>query len=63
MIDCHFGLGMWIRNEYIYKGGIEYPEEILNKYSGGGNMPFLIHPDNESELVIDAVWEKLNQIG
>ena len=60
-IDLHFGLGMWIRNNWIYPQSQEDVEKLLKQFddSGDEDMPLFIHPDEDSEIIIDAYQEYL----
>ena len=64
-IDLHFGLGMWIRNNWIYPQEQEDVEKLLKQFddSGNGNedMPLFIHPDDYSSTILDAYQEYLKR--
>ena len=50
MIDFHFGLGMWIRNNWLYTGERENVESLLKDL---GEPEFLIG-DMTSSAILDA---------
>jgi hypothetical protein len=50
----HFGLGMWIRNEFGLWGGSRLQEYFLSLG--------VTHPDNMSHVIIDAYWHHLNHV-
>jgi hypothetical protein len=60
-IDLHFGLGMWIRNNWIYPQSQEEVEKLLRQFddSGDEDMPLFIHPDDYSSTILDAYQEYL----
>lgn len=60
-IDLHFGLGMWIRNNWIYPQSQENVEKLLKQFddSGDEDMPLFIHPDDFSSMILDAYQEHL----
>jgi hypothetical protein len=50
----HFGMGMWIRNNY----GLWGKNEALRASCGDARM----HPDNCSGIIIKRLWERLQSI-
>ena len=60
-IVLHFGLGMWIRNNWIYPQSQEEVEKLLRQFddSGDEHMPLFIHPDDYSSTILDAYQEHL----
>ena len=53
LINFHFGLGMFIRNEFgLWAGN----KKLLNS-CGSETM----HPDDASTVITKAVWKKLNE--
>ena len=50
--DMHFGLGLWIRNNWIYKG--LNPEDL-------GMEPFTCFPDMLSNDIIEAFIEYIRK--
>ena len=60
-IELHFGLGMWIRNNWIYPQNQEEVEKLLRQFddSGDEDMPLFIHPDDYSSTILDAYQEYL----
>lgn len=78
MIEFHFGLGLWIRNNWIYGGEkvnlksllIDVGEEVVDITDGfpiEGNEedaePMLIgHPDDFSSIILEAYQKHLKEI-
>lgn len=61
-IDLHFGLGMWIRNNWIYPQSQEDVEKLLKQFDDSGDeddMPLFIHPDDYSSMILDAYQDYL----
>lgn len=60
-IDMHFGLGMWIRNNWIYPQSQEDVEKLLRQFDdeADDDMPLFIHPDDYSSMILDAYQEYL----
>ena len=60
-IDLHFGLGMWIRNNWIYPQSQEDVEKLLRQFDdeADDDMPLFIHPDDYSSMILDAYQEYL----
>ena len=64
LIDCHFALGMWIRNNFgLWQGNKELPVDCGKRQYGHLNLKIEefpeVHPDNVSGIIIEALWEKL----
>jgi hypothetical protein len=53
MIQYHFGLGMWIRNNWGLWGG----SRLAKWFNGQG----IYHPDDMSGIILDSFWRHLNQ--
>jgi hypothetical protein len=49
--DCHFGLGLSIRNEMGLWGGNEELKRDTGEY----------HPDDASGVIVEAAWERLQK--
>ena len=64
-IDLHFGLGMWIRNNWIYPQSQEDVEKLLKQFddSGDDDMPLFMHPDDYSSTILDAYQDYLKHKG
>ena len=64
-IDLHFGLGMWIRNNWIYPQNQEDVEKLLKQFddSGDDDMPLFMHPDDYSSTILDAYQDYLKHKG
>lgn len=62
-IDMHFGLGMWIRNNWIYSQSNESVEALSRKFDDDADddMPLFIHPDDYSSMILDAYQEYLRK--
>lgn len=58
MIDFHFGLGMWIRNNWIYTGDEEDLQSLLKDL---GKSEFLIG-DMASSAILEAYQQYLKRI-
>ena len=59
-LDLHFGLGMWIRNNWIYPQDQEDVEKLLKQFDEGDEcMPLFIHPDDYSSTILDAYQDYL----
>ena len=60
-IDLHFGLGMWIRNNWIYSQEGEAVEALLKEFvdEEDKDMPLFIHPDDYSSTILDTYQEYL----
>ena len=60
-IDMHFGLGMWIRNNWIYPQDQKEVEKLLRQFDDEAedDMPLFIHPDDYSSMILDAYQEYL----
>lgn len=52
-IEAHFGLGMWIRNNWVYGDGSPLASKIMETYWWGD-------ADKISEAIIKALWKVLN---
>ena len=62
-IELHFGLGMWIRNSWIYPQSSEDVEALLKQFDdeADDDMPLFVHPDDYSSMILDAYQEYLKQ--
>ncbi len=68
MSDFHFGLGMWIRNNWIYKGEKENLDALMIDLGvatimGGGEEHFVICPvgDMASSAILEAYQQHLKE--
>jgi hypothetical protein len=52
MIEYHFGLGMWLRNNWSLWGGSQLAEWFKTKG--------VSHPDNMSGVILNSLWRDLN---
>ena len=54
-IDYHFGLGMWIRNNWGLWGGSR-----IQLYMKDRMDRFIVEPDDMSGMILEFYWEWLN---
>ena len=55
LIKCHFSLGAFFRNEFgMWKGNDELLKSCMKKSQ-------LVHPDEVSSIIIEAVWRRLQK--
>lgn len=62
--DLHFGLGTWIRNNWIYQDRYGYGSaffSIESKKTGDLPVVFLMDPDTKSTMIIEEYVEYLKQ--
>jgi len=66
LIEFHFGLGMYIRNRFVY--GSEYKDELIkdafsrNDFSDDNpERRFIIHIDDVSGLIIEELQKRLRE--
>ena len=52
----HLGLGMWIRNNWIYQPWCRLPQELLKL------NPNIVHPDDMSHLILVGYYYYLNNM-
>jgi len=52
LIDCHFGLGMWIRNTYLWQDA-----EIQREFLAAGYW----HVDDMSQVILEIWQEELRR--
>jgi aromatic ring-opening dioxygenase catalytic subunit (LigB family) len=57
LINLHFGLGMAIRNAF----GLHEQGSKLLASCNNNELYNSVHPDDASEVIIDALWLKLTQ--
>ncbi len=55
LIDLHFSLGMAIRNAF----GLHEPESKLLASCNNNELYKSVHPDDASEVIIQALWRRL----
>lgn len=58
LVDFHFSLGMWIRNNWIYTGERENLESLMKEL---GEPEFLIG-DMASSAILDAYQKHLKEL-
>lgn len=64
LFELHFGLGMWIRNNFgFFQGNKELLVDCGKRQYGHLNMKIEgfpeAHPDDVSGIIIEALWERL----
>ena len=57
--QLHFGLGMWIRNNWIYNRTEEETNDFLKQFVDDEEDLFVIHPDDCSDVIIQAYQKYL----
>ena len=57
--QLHFGLGMWIRNNWIYNRTEEETNDFLKQFVDDEEDLFMIHPDDCSDVIIQAYQKYL----
>lgn len=62
--DLHFGLGIWVRNNFgLWERNLPLLEECMKiRFAGRVAMPshvVLMHPDDASGIIIRAFWGRL----
>lgn len=62
--DLHFGIDMWIRENWIYPRTIKTNLALIRQFvdDADNGMPFFIHPDDYSSVILDAYQEYLKQM-
>ena len=56
LINLHFGVGMWIRNNLgLWQGNDALIQALREREPG-------IHPDEASMLIIEQVWRRLREM-
>lgn len=61
-IDLHFELGMWIRNNWLYKQTEEEAKALLKDICDVSEDDFfLIHPDDMSSTILEAYQKHLKK--
>ena len=66
IFDCHFSLGMWIRNNWIYSMNDEELQSLMKNFEKDDDLPFSfmnIHPDEVSSFFIEKYVEYLKSKG
>jgi hypothetical protein len=59
LIGLHFGMGLWIRNNFGLWGGNERLRESCRAAAGTNHL----HVDTMSTLIIHALWRRLQESG
>ena len=52
-LQAHWGLGLWIRNHWIYDKGSPLASEIKKQ-------SLFLHDDDISSIILKALWRVLN---
>jgi hypothetical protein len=58
MIEFHFGLGLWIRNNWIYTGEQENKDSLAKDL---GEDPGLFFGDMASSTILEAYYKHLKE--
>ena len=58
VIEFHFTLGLWIRNNWLYPQSQEETEELLKSF-GKGSM--FCHPDDYSSIILQSYRKSLKR--
>ena len=58
VIELHFTLGLWIRNNWIYPQSQEETEKLLKTFS---KKPLFYHPDDCSSIILEAYKKHLKR--
>ncbi len=53
MLQAHFQLGMWVRNQWVHGSGSPLADTIKQRAS-------FLHDDTVSSVVVTALWRVLN---
>ena len=59
LFDCHFTLGLWIRNNWIYPLDREDEKAFLEMFVEDKRSLLHIHPDCTSSVIIEKYVEYL----
>ena len=59
VVELHFTLGLWIRNNWLYSQSQEETEELLKSF---GEDSMFRHPDDDSEIILKAYRKYLKRI-
>ena len=60
VIELHFGLGMWIRNNWLYPQSDEDIEKLQRSFS---SKDFMFYPPDEaSSIILEAYQKHLRKI-
>ncbi len=67
LLDLHFGLGIWVRNNFgLWENNLPLLKECMKiQFAGRVDMPnlpirmVLMHPDDASGIIIRAFWGRL----
>jgi len=64
LLDLHFGLGMWVRNNFgLWENNLPLLDECMKtRFEGRVDMPnrlVWMHPNDASGIIIRAFWGRL----
>jgi hypothetical protein len=59
VVEFHFTLGLWIRNNWFYPQSLEETEDLLKSF-GGDSM--YCHPDDYSSIILQAYRKHLKRV-
>jgi len=62
--DLYFRIDKWIRNNWIYPRTIKTNLALIRQLvdDADNSLPFFIHPNDYSEVILDAYHEYLKQM-
>ena len=55
LLNGHFGIGLWIRNNLIY------PNRFREQLEADINRDKVLHPDDYSEFILSKLWDRLQE--
>ena len=58
VFKLHFGLGMWIRNNWLYPQSDEETEKLLRTFD---KKSLFFHPDDWSSIILEAYQKHLKK--
>lgn len=58
IVELHFTLGLWIRNNWLYPQSSEETEALLKTFS---KKPLFYHPDDVSSVILEAYRKHLKR--
>lgn len=64
IMELHFGLGMWIRNEFLYSDKYEIEHLFCESFTtpDGKKIAMMLHPDMTSETILKEYKRHLKRI-
>ena len=58
MVELHFSLGLWVRNNWLYPRTDEELDVLLREF---GEEPMFCHPDDFSTIILKAYRKHLKR--